>query len=260
MDRTKKVLITLLAIGALATLGVGTFASFNATTTNGGNTFQTGTILLSNTATGGVATGTACFSYNAATFTNNNSNACDVIVSSGAGGNAINQKPNGTSNSAVIKLVNTGSIDAKLNFGFTCATGAQAAIHGNGTICNYIAVTIQPCNTYTGGATCTTPSAYCVYSSAGKQTNTGACGVPALATNPNTTTPVGSLADLALPGNFGTTGPINNASAAQITLTNSSGNSQAYQVTWQFIDSGTAGFENPAQGQTANFNLTWTIA
>jgi predicted ribosomally synthesized peptide with SipW-like signal peptide len=260
MDRTKKVLITLLAIGALATLGVGTFASFNATTTNGGNTFQTGTILLSNTATGGAATGTACFSYNAATFTNNNSNACDVIVTSGGGTpNAANQKPTNASSSAVIKLVNTGTIDAKLNFGFTCATGAQAAIHGNGTVCNYLAVTIQPCNTYTGGATCTTTSAYCVYSSAGKQTGS-TCGLPALATNPNTTTPVGSLADLALPANFGTTGPINNGTGTQISLTNTSGNFQAYQVTWQFIDSGTAGFENPAQGQTANFNLTWTIA
>lgn len=265
MDRTKKVLITLLAIGALATLGVGTFASFNATTTNGSNTFQTGTIFLKNTASGGAGTGTACFSYGTltggTTFTNGNSNGCDVIVNSS---NAANQKPisGAGSSSAVIKLENTGSLNGKLSLNFTCTTSAQAAIHGNGSICNYIAVTVQPCTAgYASGATCGAGNVatYCVYSSAGKQTGS-ACAAPALATDPNTTTPVGSLADMALAANYGTTTAVNDGTGTQIALNASDANFQAYQISWQFIDNGTAGHENPAQGQTAGFTFTWSIA
>lgn len=262
MDRTKKVLITLLAIGALATLGVGTFASFNATTTNGANTFQTGTIFLQNTASGGAGTGTACYSYgtlSSGAFTNGNSNGCDVIVNAT---NAANQKPitGNAPGTSVIKLVNTGSLNGKLSLNFTCTTNAQAAIHGNGTICNYLAVTVQPCATYTTGATCATTSAYCVYSSAGMQTTTAACGNPALATDPNSTTPVGSLADMALGAKFGTTTAVNDNTGTQIALNASSANSMAYQISWQFIDNGTAGHENAAQGQTAGFTFTWSIA
>ncbi len=260
VDRTKKVLIMLLAIGALATLGVGTFASFNATTTNGSNTFQTGTIFLKNTAAGGAGTGTACFSYGSiasGTFSNGNSNSCDVIVNSS---NAANQKPlsGSSASSAVIKLENTGTLNGKLTLQFSCSQTAHATIYGSGSICNYIAVTVQPCATYTSGGSCATNAAYCVYPAS----TTAACSSPALTGDPNTVVPTGSLADMALTGagKFGTTSPVNDNTGTQITLQAASANNMAYQVSWQFIDNGTAGHENNAQGQTAGFNFTWSIA
>jgi len=72
MDRKKKVLITMLVLGALAAVGGGTYASFNAVTTNPGNTFQTGSIFLSDDKN---TTATTCFSYGTLTagqFTNGN--------------------------------------------------------------------------------------------------------------------------------------------------------------------------------------------
>jgi predicted ribosomally synthesized peptide with SipW-like signal peptide len=58
--KTKRYLMLLAAVGLVAAAlgGTGTFASFTAQTTNAGNTFATGTLLLSNT----VGAGSPCHS------------------------------------------------------------------------------------------------------------------------------------------------------------------------------------------------------
>ena len=73
--RFKQYLMLLTVIGLVAVAaggGSGTFASFTAETTNAGNTFATGTIVLSNT----VNTGTACLSTGAGTTTDTNTFSC----------------------------------------------------------------------------------------------------------------------------------------------------------------------------------------
>lgn len=246
-SRSRRLLLLLLVVGAIGAIAAGTFASFNAATSNGGNTFQTGTILLSNT----VNTGSACFSYNAATFTNNNNNPnCNAFV------NVTGAKPGDPAGSAVISLADTGSINGNLSLLAACSVGTSLAIHGNAaTLCDYLAITVQPCATYTSGTSCATTNAYCVYSSAGTNT-AGACGAPALAAG------AGSAGSWS---NFNTTYTTAvaltdpTAGNAPITLT-AGGAAKAYQVTWRFPDSGVAGQENPAQGTGANLTLTWSIA
>ena len=58
--KTKRYLVLLAAVGLVAAAlgGTGTFASFTADVTNSGNTFQTGTLLLSDS----VNSASACFS------------------------------------------------------------------------------------------------------------------------------------------------------------------------------------------------------
>jgi predicted ribosomally synthesized peptide with SipW-like signal peptide len=73
--KTKRYLVLLAAVGLVAAAlgGTGTFASFNAETTNAGNTFATGTLLLDNT-----SGATTCHS---ATDTSNNSQTtgCSIL-------------------------------------------------------------------------------------------------------------------------------------------------------------------------------------
>ena len=255
-SRSRKLLLLLLVVGAIGAIGVGTFASFNATTTNGSNTFQTGTIFLSNT----VNTGTACLSYGTltggTTFTNGNNNPnCSAFV------NVTNSKPGDPAASAVIRLQDAGSLNGNLSLQLACSNGTPAAIHGNtANVCNFIAITIQPCASYTSGSTCATTNAYCVYSKNGVNQG-GVCPAPGFpgGADPVNTTPAGSWAGAAT--SFATqtalTDPTN--ANAPISLTGG-GAEQAYQITWRFIDSGTAGYENPAQGTTANLSVTWSIA
>jgi len=246
-SRSRKLLLLLLVVGAIGTIAAGTFASFNAATSNGGNTFQTGTILLSNS----VNAGSACFSYNAATFTNNNSNpSCDAFV------NATNVKPGDPAGSAVISLADTGTLDGNLNMLVGCSVGTPLAIHGSAaTLCSYLAITIQPCATYASGTTCGTNSAYCVYSTAGVNT-AGACAAPGLGAG---APPAGSWSGVSTSFASATALTDPTAGNAPITLVGG-GATHAYQVTWRFIDSGVAGQENPAQGTAANLTVTWSIA
>ncbi len=254
--RSRKLLLLLLVIGAVGAIGVGTFASFNATTTNGSNTFQTGTIFLSNT----VNTGSACFSYGTltggTTFTNGNNNpSCNAFV------NVTNVKPGDPAGSAVVRLADTGSLNGNLSLQVACANGTPAAIHGNAAaVCNFMAITIQPCATYTSGTTCATTRAYCVFASNGVN-QSGTCPAAGFSGSPDpvNSAPTGSWSNLA--SSFASATALTDPTAgnAPVALT-AGGAEQAYQITWRFIDSGTAGYENPAQGATANLSVTWSIA
>lgn len=76
--RIKQYLLLLLAIGVIAVVasGSGTFASFNAEVTNGGNTFATGSLILNNTH--GTTTCTSAFGTGATSNQNQPSNGAGV--------------------------------------------------------------------------------------------------------------------------------------------------------------------------------------
>jgi predicted ribosomally synthesized peptide with SipW-like signal peptide len=220
MTRTKKALIGLLLIGALASIGVGTYASFTASITNNGNTFQDGTLFLGTAAN---ATTSTCFSYGSAAGTagvNSNSNACATSIS------LTNFKPGGSAQTFVLQLENAGSLPADVSLAGSCSAGTGATNQGSGSACSDMALTIQPCATYTGGATCTTKTATCLYPSAASACNIG-------------TTP-GS------PGGVSVTNPIlSNWAAAS---------KQAYEIDVALPSAAT----NSDQGVAANFALTWS--
>jgi hypothetical protein len=102
--RTKKALLLLMAVGAAAYFGLGgTFANFQAETSNNGGSISSGTLTLNNQ----VNTSGACFSYSAASADNINA-GCDAPF-------AITNVAPGTFTSAQvakITLTNSGSIDA----------------------------------------------------------------------------------------------------------------------------------------------------
>src|SRR5258708_24621243 len=97
MGALRKIMIAVVILGAVAGIQqAGTFASFNATTTNASSTFQTGALALSNLKQGG----STCFSYGAsASFTNGNTNACDALYAFAA-----NQIPNNTVSTVQLTL------------------------------------------------------------------------------------------------------------------------------------------------------------
>ena len=248
MDRKKKVLITMLVLGALAAVGGGTYASFNAVTTNPGNTFQTGSIFLSDDKN---TTATTCFSYGTLTagqFTNGNSATCATLVT------VATTKPSATVTTAVIHLKNVGASNGTLGLATTCSSAnTDPTASGNRPLCDRLAVRIVPCATYTSGNTsCTTTSAtHCVYSQTAPYVNAaaacGALGYPAFGAEPAAAT-AGTLTDLGTRTSSNTTVDTLNA-----------GTEVYYEVDIQLPDTG-AGNENDVQGKTATFGFTWTLS
>lgn len=223
MDRTKKVLITLLVVGALATVGVGTYATFTAQTTNASNTFQTGTIVLSQK----VNTGTTCYSTGAAsgTFTNSNANgACDTVAF------ATLAKP-GDSAAAQFTVKDEGNLGASAmtlqvsGCVTTDSPNASSVFHGNGDLCPVLGFFIQEYD-----STFTTANGKCVLPA-----NAGAnCSASSVAS-------------------FTTLG------TAQNLYTNvAAGDTHYLKVTLVFPDGG-AGADNAYQGRVATFNAVWKL-
>jgi predicted ribosomally synthesized peptide with SipW-like signal peptide len=148
ISRARKVVMGLMAVGALAAVGgAGTFASFSASTTNDAS-FKTGRIVLKDTKTAG----TACFSDGVgASGTENaanldvNDNGCAVLF-----GNTL--KPGDTA-TASLTLENKGDSAATLNlFGVAaCAnsnntSGPYAGPFGTGNLCSTIKMYVQETN------------------------------------------------------------------------------------------------------------------
>jgi predicted ribosomally synthesized peptide with SipW-like signal peptide len=134
--RIKEYLMLLTVIGLVSIAsGSGTFASFSAETTNAGNTFATGTIVLSNT----VNAGSACLSSAISVDSNINA-ACSAVF------NATVQKP-GASALNNLDLLNSGSLDAttlKLTGGACTASDAVGeSFHGSGNPCTALDVYVQ---------------------------------------------------------------------------------------------------------------------
>lgn len=110
--KTKRYLVLLAAVGLVAAAlgGTGTFASFNAEVTNAGNSFATGTLLLSDS----VHSANTCYSDTAST--NSETASCSAII------NTSNLFTNHTSSNR-LTITNTGSLassDLQL-WGSSCA-------------------------------------------------------------------------------------------------------------------------------------------
>lgn len=229
MDRTKKVLITLLVIGALATVGVGTYATFNAQTTNANNSFATGTIVLKNGVgastcySAGVAPGTAGApaAIGGNLGTNANSTSCGTIATASLG------EP-GTQATANFTLTNVGSLAG--NGGLyvsvptapatgACATAAEASATytGTGNLCTVLTVSMQD----TTSGNCILPAA------------AAPCGATSVALS-SLTTPVKLYNSLAAGA----------ADTVAVTIT---------------FPNGAAGADNAYMGRNATFNLDWIL-
>lgn len=129
--------LTVIGLIALVGGGAGTFASFNAETTNKENTFQTGTLLLSDS----VKSGTACFSNEG---TGNAFGGCTAIIKTGE------LKPgHGESNFLTIKNSGTlSSSDLKL-FGSACENKTTGTFEGTdklsheGDVCKELLISVE---------------------------------------------------------------------------------------------------------------------
>lgn len=133
----KKLTASALVLGAMASVSVGTFATFTAQASNPSSGFQIGSIVLSNTRQGG----TTCLST-AGGATNTNANAgCDTLFSLTA------RKP-GDQATVNLTLKNEGSLPAsafKVFMSSGCA-GADAVgetYHGTGDPCGQLQLYIQ---------------------------------------------------------------------------------------------------------------------
>jgi predicted ribosomally synthesized peptide with SipW-like signal peptide len=115
--KTKRYLVLLAAVGLVAAAlgGTGTFASFSAETTNTGNYFATGSLLLHNQANGG----TTCTSE----ADSNNTNNCTALFQVPLTGSA-------STHEATLALTNAGTLDsAQISFD---APGSAACVQGVG--------------------------------------------------------------------------------------------------------------------------------
>lgn len=142
MKRSKKVLLSmgvLTVVGALA--GAGTFAGFSAQTTNAGNVFAAGTLVL----TDSVNAATACLSTNGSAVTLAN----DSTVGSPACAKSFNMtvaKP-GDSFTSRLAIKNDGSIGASALTVFSSACTPANALgenyNGSGNPCDQVQIYIQ---------------------------------------------------------------------------------------------------------------------
>ena len=126
-DRRKSALVGLIALGTVATVvTAGTLANFTATTSNPTNTFQNGTVTMTNVA------GTAISGTNCSTATNNGT--CATLFSNAGGSaNTSNLKPGGSDTSNTATITYTGTITPTSDFrlyatNYTSKLGASSAL------------------------------------------------------------------------------------------------------------------------------------
>ena len=172
--RAKQYLMLLTVVGlvSIAAGGSGTFASFNAETTNPGNTFASGTLYLHDTPNGG----TACTSESATTGPNFNINPGD-----GSNGNTCaalftNASFQGGAVTAHLELDNVGTIaasDIKFDVSGCSFTSNQAntgssILFGSGPGCSNMLLNIQETQSNY------TTNVYCAYGT----DSSGTCAAP----------------------------------------------------------------------------------
>jgi hypothetical protein len=233
MGTMRKILMVTVLVGAIATAtGSGTFATFNATTTNASGTFQTGTIVLSNKK----AAQATCFSYGpgSATAISTNSNACDdmFVFSS-------NQKPTAGNwaTPATLTLQNLGSLPGTLKVGVNAPGSACASLpdtnssyRGNGDLCSFLKISIQETNTLGGS-------------------NKASCVFPVNASAACAATAAGDFSALtsASPLTIGTLDEAGGTTPTRFFTINIS------------FPNGAAGAENSVMGLLANWTLAWVL-
>jgi predicted ribosomally synthesized peptide with SipW-like signal peptide len=133
--KTKRYLMLLAAVGLVAAAlgGTGTFASFTAQTTNAGNTFATGTLLLSNT----VGAGSPCHSESNAT----NAATCPAVFNVSSVGTSHEEHQ-------TVTVSNTGTLTsgALTLAGSTCVPSTAVVATGlsqTGDPCTSLKISIE---------------------------------------------------------------------------------------------------------------------
>jgi predicted ribosomally synthesized peptide with SipW-like signal peptide len=222
-DNFKKILLSLIVIGLLASLATAsTFASFTAQTDNPNNTFSTGTLVLSNTRTGG----STCYSTGGGSTDSNSNAGCDTLISASV------KKP-GDAATQTLKIQNSGSLDASalklFSPGCTDANNAEA-YHGTGSACGKVQLYIQQYS----DAAFTTPLA-CLY---------GGAVVANTCDFSDTTKTLGSFA-----GAYGSSG------AALSLGSLAAGNTVFVKVGMMLPNSA----DNSFQGRKATIDFSWQI-
>lgn len=232
--KTKRYLVLLAAVGLVAAAlgGAGTFASFNAEVTNSGNTFQTGSLVLSDK----VNTNSACFSSGVGNT--NNVNDCGTIFGTA------NWQPGDANLTEQLTLKNTGNLTPTAltwwaplltttgstvggtlvcNFQHYTPAGSTNPFVGTGNPCTGMSMQIQEYD-----STFTTPTSSCVFPAGGSACST----FGALSTLPS--------AAATIPGGLG---PLV---------------SRYFAITVQYPASAGAA-DNAYQAEQAYVNLTWHI-
>ena len=230
--RVKPILVGMLILGAItAAVSGGTFATFNASTSNDA-TITSGTLLLGNT----VNAGTECMSTNAggappsATITAANTNACTALFNT-----TLNPTQSGVAN---LTLKNEGNLNAATSsLVATACVSTTNPITVNGTafsgdtvnapICSILQLVVAEV-TVSGGNTLT--GAGCVYGLAGGL-------VPVTNCQYDVTKTVSGAAGTTALGAF------------------TAGTSRFFVVGVKFPDTN----DNRYQGQKAAVSLTWTL-
>src|SRR5438477_1564244 len=138
MSTMKKLLLSVLVVGAATSIvSVGTFATFTAETTNSGNTFATGTLVLSDK----VGAGTACLSTAGSTTDTNANGSCTAAF------NLTTKKPGDSDTSGHLTIFNDGSLDPsafKVYASGACASADDTeSYHGTGTPCSVVDFYLQ---------------------------------------------------------------------------------------------------------------------
>lgn len=159
MSSTRKTLMGVIAAGiAMTAAGAGTFASFSASTSNAGSTFETGTLVLSSQKD----SATACLSSDGSGV-DTNTNDCDELF-------ALTVRKPGDAATVDVTLAHEGSIDASTLQAFASsacvpADAAGGSVHGTGDPCTSIDLYVQefsdsgrttPSVCHYGGGTATT--------------------------------------------------------------------------------------------------------
>jgi hypothetical protein len=233
--RIKQYLMLLTVVGLVAIAaggGNGTFASFNAEVMNAGNTFATGTLILSDK----VQTGTACYSNEGVNNVNAN---CTVLLNTAnlktasSESNYLTIKNEGTLTSTDLKLFipqdQTGSV--------SCANATTGTFPGTdnlahtGDVCGNLLISVE--EDATAGGTATS----CVV---GTEIGGGnhAC-------------------DPTAGDSFATFYAAHNTAANGLALTggNLAPNATHYYTVYMYLPDE----DNTFQGRTASFDLSWHI-
>ena len=175
-----KVLGTLLVVGiAGSTVSYGTFATFTAQTSNAGNTFSTGSLILTNQK----LSGSTCLASGSGGGVNTNVNtACDTLFTAGSGAGLA---PGGSVVTAQVGIHNSGTLSAstlKLHAdacGATDNTAVPAGQRGTGNPCGSVNIAVFNETTSTcvfpGAGACTSSSAP---TSSGTLANFNGSGAP----------------------------------------------------------------------------------
>jgi predicted ribosomally synthesized peptide with SipW-like signal peptide len=249
---TKKLLLAIAGFGlAAAGTAGGTFASFNAETTNAGNTFATGTLTMTNTAN----SGTACFSGAGA------GNAATAGCSSFLAG--ANVAPGAARQTGTVTVKNDGTLDASKLYVYAPTSGDcvdAKTTEGNTLAFNPITAkplcgaTLMSIEETTGG------KHYCWYGVAGA---TGTCESTLTTLNSsNATTTIGAfgtshnalagkidLAPVSADGALATSG-------TPLAATGAAG-ARTFEIALYLPNS--ASNQNALQGLQSTFGLTWHI-